>query len=118
MKNVCHCLTLTQANLDNGHIYLTECMDIFPKDTLGGPTEAQAAKRKVRIKFGGAVAVETDIAQDKRIFRSRCFRRFFADNCLGAGDRVLLEQLDPYTYRVSNADNEWLPCLSIQQPWA
>ncbi|MBI3822369.1 MAG: hypothetical protein HY289_06785, partial [Planctomycetes bacterium] len=108
-------LTLTQANVDNGHMYLTECMGIFPKDTLGGANESQAAPRKVQIHFGGSVAT-TDIDQGKRIFRSRCFRQFFAENSLAAGDRVLLEQRDPYTYRVSAAGE--LACLSIQQPWA
>lgn len=111
-------LTLTQANVDNGHMYLTECMSIFPKDTLGGTNESQAAPRKVQIKFGGAVAT-TDIDQGKRIFRSRCFRRFFSENSLAAGDRVLLEQLEAYKYRLSKAD-DYMPlrCLSIQQPWA
>lgn len=111
-------LTLTQANIDNGHMYLTECMGIFPKDTLGGTNESQAAPRKVQIHFGGAVAT-TDIDQGKRIFRSRCFRQFFAENSLVEGDRVLLEQLEAYKYRLSKAAEHMpLRCLSIQQPWA
>jgi hypothetical protein len=51
--------------------------------------------------------VETDIVSDKKIFRKRGWvRRFCAANQLQAGDKVLLEQLSPYLYRVSRAVEE------------
>jgi hypothetical protein len=112
---VSHKLTLTQSNLDNGHIYLTDCMEIFPADTLGGTNESQAAPRKVCL-YLGSNKVATDIVRDKRIFRSRGFRSFLEIHRLKAGDHVHLEQLDPYTYRVYAGLR--LECLSIQQPWA
>ena len=50
------------------------------------------------------VTVETDIDRTKKIFRKRGWiRRFFEQNGIQAGDRVLIERLDPYHYRVSKA---------------
>jgi hypothetical protein len=51
------------------------------------------------------------------MFRKRAWvRQFFRENGVRAGDWVLLEQMEPYTYRVSRLRE--LMCLSIQQPWA
>jgi DNA polymerase III subunit epsilon len=97
-------LTITQANLDHNHMYLTECMDLFPEDAVGGADEAQAAPSTVRVEYGSEV-VETDIVRDKHIFRRRGWvRQFFSAARVTAGDRVLLEQLGPYMYRVSRAE--------------
>jgi hypothetical protein len=85
-------LTVTQGNLDNSHLYLTEALDLFPPDVLGGPDKTQAAPRTVRVLWG-TEAVDTDIVRDKNIFRRRRWvRRFFDANRIGAGDRVVLEQ--------------------------
>jgi hypothetical protein len=97
-------LTITQGNVDNSHMYLTECMDMFPEDVLGGADESQNAPRTVRIQWGNEV-VDTDIVRHKHIFRRRGWvRQFFSETRIAAGDRVLLEQLEPYLYRVSRAD--------------
>ena len=97
-------LMITQGNLDNSHMYLTECMDLFPEDTLGGPDESQAAPRTVRVHWGDEF-VDTDIVRDKHIFRRRGWvRQFFSAARVTAGDWVLLEQLEPYSYRVSKAE--------------
>jgi hypothetical protein len=110
-------LTINQANLDHGHIYLADCMDLFPPDVVGGANKTVSAPRTVQIDFGSG-QVNTDVVRDKRIFRKRGWlRRFFADNSLAPGDRVVLERLGPYSYRVSAEPLE-LTCLSIQQPWA
>jgi hypothetical protein len=94
-------LKITQGNIDNSHIYLTEVMHIFPDDALGGHDELHAAPRTVRV-LCGSEAVDTDIVREKHIFRRRGWvRRFFEANRVEAGDRVYLEQLEPYLYRVS-----------------
>jgi len=103
MAIVSRYLTITQGNLDNRHMYLTECMDLFPADAIGGPDGEQAAPRTVRVEYGSE-AVDTDIVRDKHIFRRRGWvRGFFAATGLTAGDQVLLEQIEPYRYRVSKA---------------
>jgi hypothetical protein len=92
-------LTVTQGNLDNNHVYLTDVLDLFPQDAFGGPNAARVG-RCVRVLFGDD-SIETDIVQARRIFRRRGWlRRFFADNRIRAGDRLLLEQLEPYVYRL------------------
>ncbi|HZZ77291.1 MAG TPA: ASCH domain-containing protein [Gemmataceae bacterium] len=109
-------LTINQANLDHGHIYLTGCIDIFPADVMGGPNKATSAPSSVQIDFGSG-QVTTDVVSKRKIFRSRGWvRRFFAENNLTAGDSVVLEQVAPYSYRISAEPLE-LTCLSIQQPW-
>lgn len=98
-------LTITQGNIDNSHIYLSEVMDMFPDDALGGPDESQSAPRTVRIAWGSEV-VDTDVVRDKQIFRRRGWvKQFFSANQICAGDRILLEQIDPYSYCVSRAEN-------------
>jgi len=103
MAVVSRYLTVTQGNLDNSHLYLTELLDIFPEDVFGGSDESQAASRTVRVQWGAEV-IETDIDRTKNIFRKRGWvARFFDEGRIQAGDRVLLEQLEPYVYRVSKA---------------
>jgi hypothetical protein len=97
-------LTVTQGNIDNSHLYLTEVMDIFPADVLGGEDESRASPRSARVLWGSE-AVDTDIDRSKHIFRRRGWvGRFFREARVQAGDRVLLEQLEPYLYRVSRAE--------------
>lgn len=110
-------LTINQANLDHGHIYLAECMDFFPAAAVGGANKKTAAAKTVQIDFGSGQA-DTDVVGNKKIFRLRGWvRRFFRENNLTPGDRVVLERTGPYSYRVSAEPLE-LTCLSIQQPWA
>jgi hypothetical protein len=96
-------LTVTQGIIDNSHLYLTEVLDIFPEDVFGGSDELQAAPQPVRLQWGSEV-IETDIDRTKNVFRKRGWvTRFFDENRIQAGDRVLLEQLEPYLYRLSRA---------------
>lgn len=94
-------LTVTQANLNNNHLYLRKALDFFPDDVLGGSNAAQAAPRTIRIQCGKEV-IETDIDKTKKLFRKRAWLKpFFQRNDIQAGDRVLLEQIEPYVYRIS-----------------
>ncbi len=86
MAVVSRYLTITQGNLDNSHMYLTECMDLFPDDVLGGPDESQAVPRTVRVEYGSEV-VDTDIVRDKHIFRRR------GSGTVGADGAVLVPRL-------------------------
>lgn len=93
-------LTVTQGNVNNNHLYLTEAMDLFPPDALGGTGKASAA-RTVCVEWNGG-EVETDVVRSRNIFRRRAWvGRFFAANGIAAGDRVLLEQVEPYRFRVT-----------------
>ena len=73
-------------------------------DVQGGEDKSRAAPRTVRVLWGSE-AVDTDIDRGKHIFRRRGWvGRFFKEARVRAGDRVLLEQLEPYQYRVSRAE--------------
>jgi ribonuclease HI len=94
-------LTVTRGNLANKHLYLSHVLDLFPPETVGGSDASRLAQRCLRIHWGSET-VETDIDGTKKIFRKRGWvRRFFQANGFRPGDRVLLEQLEPYVYRVS-----------------
>jgi hypothetical protein len=95
---------VTQGNLNNNHLYLTEVLDLFPLDVIGGSNRKRVAPRLVRILWGGG-SVDTDIVCDKQIFRRRGWvAKFFAKYRIEAGDSVLLERLEPYLYRLSRVD--------------
>jgi hypothetical protein len=101
MAIVSRVLTVTQGNLDNNHLYLTDVLHLFPEDVFGGPDASQTAPRPLRVQWGNEV-VETDIDRTKNIFRKRGWvARFFDENRVQAGDQILLEQIEPYLYRVS-----------------
>jgi hypothetical protein len=96
-------LTVTQGNLRNRHLYLREAFDIFPENVFGGADASQSAPQTIRVQWGSEM-VETDIDRAKKIFRKRGWvGQFFDEARIQAGDRVLLEQLEPYTYRLSKA---------------
>ncbi len=96
-------LTVTQGNVNNNHLYLTEALDLFPPDVLGGPDSARAG-RTVRVEWNDE-SVDTDVVKARKIFRRRGWIKcFFAANRIAAGDRVLLEQVGPYRFRLSKVD--------------
>ncbi len=91
-------LAVTAANLKNRSLGLSGASDLFPKHIFGG--SSKPADCKVCIMWGDEM-FETDIVQPKNIFRSRKWGRFFDANRIQPGNRILLEQLNPYLYRVS-----------------
>ena len=98
---------ISDGNINNNHIYLRNIIDFFPDDTIGGKNKTESAPRTLSIKYDTDIEVETDIAGDKKIFRSRTgVKNFFTDNDIKAGDRVKITRLTPYTYRLTKADAE------------
>lgn len=95
-------LKVTQGNINNNHLYLRGIIDLFPTDVLGGGNQSQQG-RTVRVLWNDE-SVETDIVRSRNIFRRRGWlRKFFAANHIIAGDRVMLEQMGPYLFRMSKA---------------
>lgn len=93
---------LTQGNIDHSHIYLREFFDRFPKDAIGGSNRAEKAAREISIMWEGGPVVVTDLDGSKRFFRARGWiGSFFRHNSARSGDRVVVEEGEPYTYRVS-----------------
>lgn len=93
---------LTPANLKNNHFYITPFKRHLPADLIGGPNDDDLAPRTALIHWGAAAPVETDIPSDKNMFRRRGWvGQFFAQTGARAGDRVRVEEIAPYQYRVS-----------------
>jgi hypothetical protein len=94
-------VTLTEANIQHRHIYLSALRDFFPASAIGGPSAAGAA-RLLSVDWGGPNPVDTDIAGDKMIFRKRGWvRQFFSRYRLSAGDAIVIEKLSDYRYRIA-----------------
>jgi hypothetical protein len=110
-------LTVTQGNLNNNHLYLTEILDLFPADVIGGPRTELSARHNVLI-ICDHETIATDIVSDKNIFRQRSWLgRFFRNHRLQAGDQVRLEKLEPYLYRLSPVSREpATPLLGVPAP--
>lgn len=92
---------LTDGNINNSHIYLRSFIHKFPGDAIGGSNASQTASRKVRVDWGGATSIETDLDGEKKFFRSRGWiRMFFERHRAKAGDRVQVIETAPYRYRL------------------
>lgn len=93
---------ITQGNIDNNHIYLRSFFEKFPDDAIGGSNRASAAQREIAVDWGGGAVVMTDLDGAKRFFRKRGWiREFFERHGVRAGDLVTVEEVAPYSYRVT-----------------
>jgi DNA (cytosine-5)-methyltransferase 1 len=103
-------LKVTAGNLRQGHLYVREHLDFFPKDTVGASKKVGRGI-PVRIELEGLErTIETDIGRDARTGRARAFlrvrgaiRKFFQRHQIQPGDQVALERLDKRQYRLSPA---------------
>jgi hypothetical protein len=90
---------ITAGGVNNDYLSLTTLRELFPDDTFGGPTDADAG-RPVRVYWGGE-PVDTDIVRSGSFFRRRAWvGEFIRLHRLRPGDRVVVEQLAPYAYHV------------------
>ena len=93
---------ITQGNIDNNHIYLRSFFEEFPADAIGGSNRASAAQREIAVDWGGNTVVMTDLDGAKKFFRKRGWiREFFDRHGVRAGDKVTVEEIAPYSYRVA-----------------
>lgn len=94
-------ISLTLANIDHNHIYLSKHMDMFPKDVTGGSSKRDIAKRNIKLHLHGVGSMDTDIDGSKKFFRSRGpIREFIKQNHLRAGDVVRLMKHGAYEYEL------------------
>lgn len=93
---------ITDGNIANNHIYLRSFFDRFPADAIGGSNKAKRARRDLTIEWGGADPVQTDLDGQKKFFRARGWiGAFYQLYRARAGDRVVVEEIAAYRYRVS-----------------
>jgi hypothetical protein len=100
-------IVLTQGNINNNHVYLSEHLDFFPSDAVGALASEMGEGRALTLHVHGlSEPVETDIAGDKRFFRKRGFwKDFFVSHELRAGDTIRITKRSPYEYVIEPRGN-------------
>ena len=94
-------IKLTGGNIRNNHIYLTKVMSLFPDCYIGGSKKADMANSTLKLDVGNGKYFDTDIAGDKKIFRTReGLRAFFEHFDLTEGDSVILSTATKGNYKL------------------
>jgi hypothetical protein len=94
---------LTQGNINNNHVYLARHLDFFPADSIGGHNKQAGRGTPLKLHFEGFAGAEsTDIDPKHKFFRlrGRAWQDFFERHGLRAGDKVAIERISAYEYRV------------------
>jgi hypothetical protein len=96
-------IPLTQGNINNNHVYLARHLDFFPADAIGGHNKQAGRGTPLKLNFEGFTGAEsTDIDPKHKFFRlrGRAWQDFFERHGLRAGDKVAIERISAYEYRV------------------
>ncbi len=91
-------ITLTEANMRWGHVYLRPARHLFSDDNVGGSSKAEPAVTPFRVELGGEPPLVTEIDGKKMILRERGAVRRFLEGAL-AGDEVRVERLGENHFR-------------------
>lgn len=90
---------ITPGCLTQGYLKLTACLDRFPADSLGGPSNARATRR-LKLHLAQGPTIETDIVRSARIFRWRGWKPWLKQHRLRPGDAVRFTPIAKHAYRV------------------
>lgn len=99
-------VTVNEANLRNNHIYLSDILSIFPKESIGGKSlETQGIQLKIIYQVDGKEKFfMTDIAGDKKIFRKRGKKSgtgmLFDDLNVKAGDTLCFKKISDFHFEI------------------
>jgi hypothetical protein len=94
-------IKLTGGNIRNSHVYLTKVMEMFPSHFIGGSRKELMAQKQLKLDVGNGKVFDTDIAGDKKIFRSReALKTFFENYDVTEGDSISLSTSDQYEYKL------------------
>jgi hypothetical protein len=96
-------IRVTQGGLKHDYVSLANDLDFFPAAAIGASKVRDGEGALLTLHFVGLPeTVETDIDGKHKFFRRRDpWRKFFAHHRLVEGDRVTIERLSPYEYRVA-----------------
>ena len=96
-------IPLTQGNISNSHVYLARHLGFFPADAIGGPNKQAGQGTPLKLHFEGFPSTETtDITSrsQKLPDPGKPWQKFFERHDLRAGDKVAIERISAYEYRV------------------
>jgi hypothetical protein len=93
---------LTEGNLNNAYILLNRYTHMFPEDAFGERSKEEGVGKQVTLFVDGlSEPVKTDIDGKRKFFRDRKWvRKFFEIHRLKPGDRIVIERIAEYAYRV------------------
>jgi hypothetical protein len=94
---------VTRGGLDNSYVPLAEHLGFFPWDSVGASNARDGEGAPLTLYVDGLPEpVQTDITARHKNFRRRAFwRTFFDRHHMADGDRVLIERLSTYEYRIA-----------------
>ncbi|TVQ53756.1 MAG: ASCH domain-containing protein [Phycisphaerales bacterium] len=92
-------ISITAGNLKHGTLYTTGLMDRFPEACQGGRTRAEAGRMLTLLLHDGP-RVETDIVAPRKLFRTRCWKSWFAKHDAREGDHVIFTPIGERAYQV------------------
>lgn len=95
-------IKLTEGNLRNNSVYITDVIDRFPSWSIGGATKSDAA-RPITLMLHGGPTIETDIVGPRKLLRTRVWGRWFRGHGAKEGDRVVFTPMDERSYFVGLA---------------
>jgi hypothetical protein len=95
-------IKLTDGNLNNSYILLNRYTRMFPEDAFGKRSKEEGIGKQVTLFVDGlSEPVKTDIDGKRKYFRDRKWvRKFFEIHRLKPGDRIVIERIAKYAYRV------------------
>jgi len=95
-------IRITEAGTKSNYLTVTSIKEQFPPDAIGGENKKDAPVRTIKVHWGGD-PVETYIVHGTGgwYFYSRGWEaKFFEKHNLRAGDKVVVERMEPYTFHV------------------
>ncbi len=104
-------IEVTEANVRNGHLYLTGHLGFFPAACFGSSSKKGTQGQRLTLEVAGlkdpvqtVIPTEADGGEPRKFFRNRAWvPEFFKANKIKAGDFVMLERLDRFHIRVAPA---------------
>jgi hypothetical protein len=95
-------IKLTDGNLNHSYIRVSKYTHLFPKETFGGRNKKEGVGKPITLYVDGlSEPVKTDIDGRHVFFRDRKWaRKFFKIHHLKPGDKIVIERIAEYEYRV------------------
>ena len=90
-------IKITQGAIDNAYISVTEHLNFFPKESLGGKNKTSIGKE---LKFDlGFEIILSDIDSKKKNLRTRR-KEFFSRNMIKENDFIIITKINKYEYKI------------------
>lgn len=95
-------IKVANGTINYGNISVANHIDMFPSDSIGGHNKDFKASRSLKIHLVDGDVIETDIDDDKKIFRNGrpTVKAWINKNNAKLGDFICIDKIDDYSYKV------------------